>query len=136
MNSVSLVGRFTADPELRYTQSGTAVVGFTLAVQRSYKNGDGEYDADFISCVAWRNTAEFIANYGGKGQRFAVSGELQTRTYDHEQKGTVYVTEVNVTQCTPIDWKEQEEKTPSKTQQGNKGKPQGKPQGGRQGGRK
>ena len=80
MNKAILMGRLTKAPELRYTQSDIPVVSFTLAVDRGYKT-DGERQADFINCVAWRNTAEFVSKWFSKGQLVAVSGRIQSRTY-------------------------------------------------------
>ena len=96
MNNVCLVGRLTKDPEQRTTQSGIAVTSFTVAVQRRFKDADGSYHADFINCVAWRQTAEFIAKYFSKGSKIGVSGSLQTRTYDDANGVKRYVTEVIV----------------------------------------
>ena len=82
MNKVVLIGRLTKDPELRYTQGGTAVANFTLAVNRRFANQSGEREADFINCVAWQKTAEFVANYFKKGQQMAMEGRIQVSTYD------------------------------------------------------
>ena len=82
MNNVNLLGRITADIELKHTPSNVAVVSFTLAVDRGYKNEDGTKQTDFIDIVAWRNTAEFIAKYFSKGQRMAIQGRLQTRDWE------------------------------------------------------
>lgn len=82
LNKIVLQGRLCKDPELRYTQSGTAVASFTLAVDRDSKNkGTGERPVDFIDCVAWRNTAEFAANYFSKGRMTVVEGRLQIRDW-------------------------------------------------------
>lgn len=81
MNKVILTGRLTHSPELKRTNSGTSVVQFSVAVRRNFKNADGEYDTDFINCVAWRQTAELIAKYFAKGDGITVSGAIQTRTY-------------------------------------------------------
>ena len=81
MNSVNLMGRITAEPELKTTPNGVSVVSFTLAVDRSYTPKGQEKQTDFINCVAWRNTAEFISRYFSKGQRMAVKGELQQRSF-------------------------------------------------------
>ena len=94
MNKTILIGRLTRDVDLRYTQSGKAVGNFTLAVNRNFKNEQGEYDADFINCVAWGKTAENLANYMKKGNQIAVDGRIQTRTYENNEGKTVYVTEV------------------------------------------
>ena len=82
MNNVNLLGRIPADIELKHTPSNVAVVSFTLAVDRGYKNEDGTKQTDFIDIVAWRNTAEFIAKYFSKGQRMAIQGRLQTRDWE------------------------------------------------------
>ncbi|MBQ8808531.1 MAG: single-stranded DNA-binding protein [Clostridia bacterium] len=100
MNSVNLIGRFTRDPELRSTETGTSVCSFSLAVQRSFKNNDGEYEADFINCVAWKNSAEFISKYFKKGQQIGVQGELQTRKWSDDEGKTRYATEVIVRNTT------------------------------------
>lgn len=82
LNKIVLQGRLCKDPELRYTQSGTAVTSFTLAVERDGKNKEtGEKATDFIDCVAWRNTAEFAANYFSKGRMAVVEGRLQIRDW-------------------------------------------------------
>jgi len=84
LNIVALQGRLVADPELRTTNSGTPVCSFTLAVQRNTKGGDGEYNTDWVDCVAWKGTAEFICKYFQKGQLMAVNGALQTRSYEKD----------------------------------------------------
>ena len=94
MNKIILIGRLTKDPELRYTQSGTAVVGFNLAVDRRFVNQNGEREADFINCVAWNKTAEFVANYFQKGKGIAIEGRLQVRSYDDNNGQRRWVTEV------------------------------------------
>ena len=81
MNNVCLVGRLTADPELRNTPNGHDVCSFTIAVDRGFASNDGERKADFINCVAWRNNAEFITKYFGKGQMIAIKGSLQQSSY-------------------------------------------------------
>ncbi len=82
LNHITIMGRLTRDPELRRTQSGTAVAGFTLAVDRDYAPKDGgERETDFIDCVAWRSTAEFASKYFTKGRMAVVSGRLQIRPW-------------------------------------------------------
>jgi single-strand DNA-binding protein len=93
LNRVIIVGRLTKDPELRYTSSGVAVATFTLAVNRTFKNQNGEQEADFINVVVWRKPAENVANYLKKGSLAGVDGRLQTRSYEG-QNGRVFVTEV------------------------------------------
>ena len=82
LNKVLLTGRLTAAPELKTTASGINVTTFSLAVQRNYKNGAGEYDTDFINCVAWRNQADFITRFFDKGQLITVVGALTSRRYE------------------------------------------------------
>lgn len=94
LNRVVLIGRLTKDPELRYTPSGVAVTQFTLAVNRTFKNQQGEREADFINIVTWRQLAETCANYLAKGRLTSVEGRLQTRHYDNNEGRRVYVTEV------------------------------------------
>ena len=91
MNNVSLVGRLTKDVELKYTGSQTAVVAGTLAVNRQFKNANGEREADFINIVAWRKTAETIANYTSKGSQIGITGRIQTRSYDgNDGRGNIF----------------------------------------------
>lgn len=94
MNNVSLVGRLTKDVELKYTGSQTAVATGTLAVNRQFKSANGEKEADFINIVAWRKTAEIIANYTSKGSQIGITGRIQTRSYEGNDGKRVYVTEV------------------------------------------
>ncbi|CYX04500.1 single-stranded DNA-binding protein [Streptococcus suis] len=95
INNVVLVGRLTRDVELRYTPSNQAVATFTLAVNRNFKNqSTGEREADFISCVMWRQQAENLANWTKKGHLIGITGRIQTRSYDNQQGQRVYVTEV------------------------------------------
>lgn len=81
LNVVAIMGRLTADPEMRTTTNGVSVTSFTLAVDRSFSK-DGERKADFIDCVAWRGTAEFICKHFTKGKLMAVDGAIQTRNYE------------------------------------------------------
>ena len=94
MNNVNLVGRLTKAPELKQTASNISVLTGTLAVNRTFKNQNGEREADFINIVAWRQTAEIIAQYCGKGSQIGVTGRIQTRNYENQQGQRVYVTEV------------------------------------------
>lgn len=93
MNKVCLIGNLTKDPEAKVTPNNVSVTRFGLAVQRRFKNANGEYETDFISCVAWRGTADFIAKYFTKGSKIGVVGELRTRKYEKDGV-THYVTEV------------------------------------------
>lgn len=88
------IGRLTRDPELRRTAQGDAVTSFTLAVNRSFTNADGQQQADFINCVVWRKQAENVERYCFKGSLVGVEGRLQSRTYENNQGQTVFVTEV------------------------------------------
>lgn len=81
LNTVSIMGRFTRDPELRYTKNQNPVVSFTLAVDRNSK----DQPTDFIDCVAWKSTAEFVSKYFSKGSLAAVAGRIQTRTFDDNE---------------------------------------------------
>ena len=94
LNSVCLVGRMTKDAELRYTPSNKAVATFSLAVNRNFKNQNGEREADFINCVIWRQQAENLANWAKKGALIGITGRIQTRNYENQQGQRVYVTEV------------------------------------------
>lgn len=96
INRVVLTGRTTRDLELRITNSGTNVCSFTLAVDRNFKNKNGEREADFISCIAWKKTAEVMSQYVKKGSVIGVDGRIQTRSYDNRDGQQVYVTEVVV----------------------------------------
>ncbi|NLO97378.1 MAG: single-stranded DNA-binding protein [Peptococcaceae bacterium] len=93
-NRVILIGRLTRDPELRYTTNGIAVTTFTLAVNRNYKNAQGEKETDFIPCVVFRQLAELCANYLSKGKLAALEGRLQVRSYETQDGQRKYVTEV------------------------------------------
>ena len=99
LNVVALVGRMTADPELRHTQSDVAVATFTIAVDRSYVRQGEERKADFIKVVTWRHTAEFVAKYFQKGSMIAVEGQLQSRKYEDKQGNSRTAIEVNATGC-------------------------------------
>ncbi len=92
LNHITIMGRLTADPELRYTQNSTPVASFSLAVERDF----GDKTTDFISCVAWRQTGEFISKYFGKGNMLAVSGSLQSRKWQDRDGNNRISWEVNV----------------------------------------
>ena len=95
MNKVELVGRLTKDPEVKLTSNQTQFCNFTIAVDRRFKDQNGQRQADFINCVAWRQTAVFIQKYFRKGSRIGLVGSIQTRTYDDQQSGQKrYITEV------------------------------------------
>lgn len=94
MNKVILIGRLTRDPELRYTGSNTPVATFSLAVNRSFTNQNGEREADFINCVVWRKLAETVKNYLFQGSQVAVEGRIQTRKYQNDKGENKYITEI------------------------------------------
>lgn len=96
MNNVNLIGRLTKPVDLRYTQSGVAYGMFTIAVNRHFKNQNGERETDFINCVIWKKGAENLANFTQKGSLIGLDGSIQTRSYDNQQGQRVYVTEILV----------------------------------------
>ena len=94
INNVVLVGRLARDPELKYTGNNIAVASFSLAVNRNFKDANGERETDFINCVIWRQQAENLANWAKKGALIGITGRIQTRSYENQQGQRVYVTEV------------------------------------------
>ena len=113
LNSTNIVGRLTDDPDLRYLDDGTAVVNFTIAVNRNYDRDK----TDFIDCVAWRKTAEFAADYLRKGNITAVDGKLQTRTYEDQQGNNRKQTEIRCDNIQPIEWPNDDEQQSNDNQQ-------------------
>ena len=110
MNKSILIGRLTKDPEVKYTQSGTAVCTFTLAVDRRFAHkdaNDGQPTADFIPIVAWRKLAEIIGNNLVKGRRISVEGRIQVRSYDAQDGSKRYATEIVADEVEFLDSKEQ-----------------------------
>lgn len=105
LNKVILGGRLTADPELKQTPSGVAVCSFTLAVNRKYTKEGEQQQTDFINCVAWRNTAEFISRYFKKGSSLCIVGNIQTRTWTDQNNQKRYATEVIVDEAMFVDSK-------------------------------
>lgn len=105
MNKVILIGRLTKDPELRKTPTDVSVVQFTIAVNRAYQSENGEKQADFINCIAWRNQAENLCKYIKKGRQIAVEGSIQTRSYDDQNGVRRYATEVICNQITFLESK-------------------------------
>lgn len=105
LNKVILIGRITADPELKKTQTDVSVASFSIAVQRDYKNADGEYDTDFINCVAWRNTADFICRFFKKGAPICVVGAIQTRKYEDKDGNKRTAVEVIITEAKFVEGK-------------------------------
>jgi single-strand DNA-binding protein len=121
INRVVLVGRLTKDPELRYTPSGVAVARFTLAVNRSFSNQQGEKEADFINCTVWRKPAENTANFLKKGSLTGVEGRIQTGSYEGQDGKRVYTTEVVADSVQFLE--------PRNSSGGDREKPQGQPYG-------
>jgi len=107
MNRVCLVGRLTAKPELKYTNSNIPVTRFSVAVNRNFKNEQGQRDADFINILAWRKQAELICNYFDKGSQIGIEGRIQTGSYDDKDGNKRYTTEVVVDNIHFIDSKSQ-----------------------------
>lgn len=114
INSAVIMGRITADPELKTTQSGTSVCSFTVAVDRNYQKQGQDRQADFISVVTWRQTAEFVAKWFRKGQMIAVQGEIQTRNYEDRKGNKRTAVEVVASQVSFCG---------SKNEEGSKGNP-------------
>lgn len=98
MNKVIIIGRFTRDPEIKYStgENANATARFSLAVNRRFKNKEGNYDADFINCVAFGKTAEFIEKYFTKGMAIGITGRIQTGSYTNKEGQKVYTTDVVV----------------------------------------
>jgi single-strand DNA-binding protein len=121
LNKVSLVGRLTKDPELRYLGNGTPVANFTLAINRPFKSKSGEREADFINIVVWRKQAENCANYIGKGSLVAISGRIQSRSYDTPEGQRRYITEVVADEVHFLDSKGSSNRRESSTGNYSKG---------------
>lgn len=121
MNKVELIGRLTRDPEVRYSsgENSKANASFTIAVNRRFKNNEGNYDADFIRCVAFGKTAETIEKYIHKGSRIAVSGHIQTGSYDNKEGQKVFTTDVIVEELDFLENKSSDEGNKSNTSQGS-----------------
>lgn len=106
MNRVEISGRLTKDPEVKKTQQGTSVCTFTVAVDR---RGEGQQTADFIQCVAWKGSADYLRSYGKKGDWVEVEGSITTRNYENSDGRKVYVTEVNANNVKLIKSKQKED---------------------------
>lgn len=120
LNQIIIMGRLTRDPELRRTGSGLAVASFTLAVDRDYSGKDGgEKETDFIDCVAWRNTGEFVANHFTKGRMAAVSGRLQIRNWTDKDGGKRRTAEVVVDNVYFADSKRDSDPAPGTSNSGD-----------------
>lgn len=117
MTNISILqGRLTKDVELKYTGSGTAVASFSIAVDRPFKNAQGERETDFINIVAWRKTAELISNHFNKGDGIIIQGRIQVRNYQNNEGRKVYVTEVVADNFTfPIQNKRQNNSNDQRT---------------------
>lgn len=109
LNQTVLVGRLVKEPELHQTENGKKVTNITLAVPRSYKNMNGEYDTDFISCVLWSGIAENTVEYVKKGDLLGVKGRIQTRTYEDLEANRKYITEVVAEKVTFLSNKNKDE---------------------------
>lgn len=96
MNRVTITGRLTKDIELRYTKSNEPIASFNIAVNRGFKNSNGEYEADFPNCVAYRGIAKALSNYCHKGDLIGIDGEIRTRSYQDNNGVRKYVTEIFV----------------------------------------
>ena len=110
LNNVVLVGRLVADPELKEVGKDGKVVNFTLAVARSYKNAEGEYDTDFIQCNVWNQIAENMSEYCHKGDLVGVKGQLQSSSYEDKDGNKRYKTDVRVDKVTFLSSKKSDEK--------------------------
>ena len=128
MNKVELIGRLTKDPEIRTTANQVAFCNFTLAVDRSFKDANGQRQADFINCVAWRQTATFIQKYFRKGNRLAVIGSIQTRSYEDKNGQKVFVTEVIADEAEFVESNKAQATAPA--QQAPEPEPQAQEEGG------
>ncbi len=119
LNQVALVGRITKDPELRQLSEGRVQTNFILAINRNYKNSNGEIDADFIPCSVWGKLATNVVKYCGKGSLIGVGGRLQTRSYEREDGKRIFVIEVVVEDVRFLVLKERENKAIQKHNNSN-----------------
>ena len=117
LNQVTLVGRLTKNPELRYTPDGKAVSNITLAVKRSFRNANGEYVVDFVNCTLWNRIAENTSICCQKGSVVGITGKIQTRTYENPDGKRTFVTEVIVENVSFMDRKNVEKKQAAGTQE-------------------
>ena len=111
MNKAIIIGRNTKDIELRQTNSGSSAVEFSIAVKRTFKNANGDYESDFFNCVAFSKLAETISRYVKKGDMIGVEGRLQTRNYTNREGNKVYVTEIIVENIEFLQAKKQDEQS-------------------------
>ncbi|MGG0656516.1 single-stranded DNA-binding protein [Rummeliibacillus pycnus] len=110
MNQVALIGRITKDPELRQLSEGRVQTNFVIAINRNFKNVNGEIDTDFVSCSVWGKLATNVVKYCGKGSLIGVGGRLQSRSYEREDGRRVYIVEVVADEVRFLALKEREEK--------------------------
>ena len=118
MNNVSLTGRITKDPEIKYTPNNNGYVMFTIAVDRGYKDKDGKKQSDFIPCVAWNSQAEFISKYVKKGNLIEITGTIQSRSYQNQQGETRVIIEVILDSVSNLTLRPKEE-APAPQEQSN-----------------
>ena len=121
MNKAILVGRLTKDPEMKLTSNQNQYCNFTLAVDRRFKDSNGQRQTDFINCVAWKNTAVFIQKYFHKGNRIGVVGSIQTRSYEDEAGQKRFITEIVVDEAEFVE-------SQAATDQGQQSEPSEQPQ--------
>lgn len=114
MNVFNGIGRLTKDVDMKYTPSGLAVARFTIAINRPFKNQNGEQEVDFINCVAFGKRAETIAQYVRKGHRIGITGSIQTGSYEKEGR-TIYTTDINVSGFTFLESAQKTQKTKTQT---------------------
>lgn len=107
MNKVIMIGNLVKDIEIRQTQSGKVATSFTLAVARTFKNKEGEYEADFVRCVAFEKTAEILNQYCSKGSKICIDGEIRTGSYDDKDGKKVYTTDIFVNKFEFVGKKEE-----------------------------
>lgn len=117
LNRVILMGRLTADPELKQTPNGISVATFSLAVDRNFSSKGAERQTDFINCVAWRQTAEFVSRYFSKGKLMAVEGSLQIRSYTDKNENKRQIAEVVIDQAYFAESKNSSSSSPAPTYQ-------------------
>ena len=111
MNQATISGRLTADPVIRTTGNGNAVAQFTVAVRRNFKNASGTYDSDFVPCVAWKQLADIVQKYAGKGMRVLCTGTIQTRTYNAQDGSKKFITELVISSIEVLDRKTDAQQT-------------------------
>lgn len=124
INNVVLTGRLTKDVDLRYTSNGTAVASFTMAVDRKFKNAQGERETDFINCVMWRKPAENFTNFTRKGSLVGIEGSIQTRNYEGNDGKRVYVTEINAENFTLLESRNSQNNAPQTNNNGGNNRTQ------------